>query len=330
MWHPDRNHCADAGETFKLIRAAYDVLRDASRRAAYDRSAEPRAGRPHSPAARTPAAAPGEPCAARAPDVRRRVRITLDEQLRGGRVELHVSRTEYCPECGGSGSSETLVSCDNCSGSGQVRPSLGWFTFFPGAATDCAECGGEGVTRPKCAACDGKGTIARKRGQLSFDIPAGVPPGGSLRVRGHGRRGRSGRVSGDLLVNVEIQAHPLFQPDFPHLRCEMPISIFRALAGGVIEVPTLDETVLVSLPTDLVDGTELIVAGHGMLNGATGTRGDLLVRLRLIRPRKVSDAQRELLARLERLAADEPGHVEWARRRQDADKMKRSTGRQAP
>ena len=235
--------------------------------------------------------------------MRRRVRITLDEQLRGGRVELQVSRTEYCSECGGSGSGETLVSCDNCGGSGQVRPSLGWLAFFPGAPTPCTDCGGEGVTRPKCAACDGKGTIARKRGQLSFDIPAGVPPGGSLRVRGHGRRGRSGRVSGDLLVNVEIQAHPLFQPDFPHLRCDMPISIFRALAGGVIEVPTLNETVLVSLPADLVDGTELIVAGHGMLNGATGARGDLSIRLRLIRPRKFSDAQRDLLAKLDRLAA---------------------------
>jgi DnaJ-class molecular chaperone len=66
------------------------------------------------------------------------------------------------------------------------------------------------------------------------------------------------------------------------------------------------------------------------LNGATGERGDLLVRLRLIRPRKVSNAQRELLAKLERLAADEPSHVEWVRRRRDAANMKRSTNRQAP
>ena len=109
----------------------------------------------------------------------------------------------------------------------------------------------------------------------------------------------------------------------------MPISIFRALAGGIVEVPTLDRPVSVSLPTALVDGTELRVAGHGMLNGATGERGDLLVRLRLIRPRTLSDAQRELLAKLERLAADEPGHVDWERRRRDADNMKRSTDRQA-
>jgi DnaJ-class molecular chaperone len=132
-----------------------------------------------------------------------------------------------------------------------------------------------------------------------------------------------------LLINVGIASHPLFEPDFPHLRCEMPISVFRALAGGIVEVPTLDSPVSIPLPTDLVDGTGLNLTGHGMLNGATGKRGDLLVRLRLVRPRTLSDAQRELLAKLERLAAGEPWHVDWARRRRDADNMKRSTKRQA-
>ena len=330
LWHPDRNSCADAEETFKLIRFAYDVLRDPSRRSDYDRNATSRAERAPVPAARSGSAAQREPHVARAPDVRRRVRITLDEQLRGSRVELQVIRTEYCSVCGGSGSSEVRASCDNCRGSGYVRPSLGWFPSFLAAPTACTDCGGEGVTQQKCVACKGNGTSARKRGHLRFDIPAGVPPGGSLRVPGYGRRGRSGRVSGDLLINVEIAAHPLFEPDFPHLRCEMPISVFRTLAGGIVEVPTLDRAVSVSLPTDLVDGTELRVASHGMLNGATGKRGDLLVRLRLIRPRKLSGAQRELLAKLERLAADEPRYVDWVRRRRDADDMKRSTDRQAP
>jgi len=330
IWHPDRNKSTDAEETFKLIRSAYEILRDPSRRADYDRHAASHSDESPAPVERPASAAQREAHVARAPDVRRRVRITLDEQLRGGRVELQVTRTEYCSVCEGSGSSEVLTSCDNCRGSGYVRPSLGWFPSFLAAPTTCTDCGGEGVTQSKCVACEGNGTIARKKGHLRFDIPAGVPPGGSLRVPGRGRRGRSGRVSGDLLINVEIAAHPLFAPDFPHLRCEMPISIFRALAGGIVEVPTLDRPVSVSLPTDLVDGTELRVASHGMLNGATGKRGDLLVRLRLLRPRELSGAQRELLAKLELLAADEPRHVEWVRRRRDADNMKRSANRQAP
>ena len=109
----------------------------------------------------------------------------------------------------------------------------------------------------------------------------------------------------------------------------MPISIFRALAGGMIEVPTLDTTVSVPLPSESVDGTQLRVTGHGMLNGATGERGDLLLKLRLIRPRTLSVAQRELLAKLERLAADDPRHVDWARRQRDAENMKRSSHREA-
>src|SRR5438067_1267393 len=328
LWHPDRNSSADAEKTFKLIRSAYDVLRDPSRRADYDRNAASRAEPVPAPAQRRPgSAAQREAHVARAPDVRRRVRITLDEQLRGGRVELQVTRTEYCSVCEGSGTSEVRAACDNCRGSGYVRPSLGWFPPFLAAPIACTYCGGEGVTKSKCVACEGNGSIARKRGHLRFDIAAGVPPGGSLRVPGQGRRGRSGKVSGDLLINVEVAAHPLFELDFPHLRCEMPISVFRALAGGIVEVPTLDRPVSVSLPADLVDGTELRVVSHGMLNGATGRRGDLLVRLRLSRPRKLSGVQRELLAKLERLAADEPAHADWVRRRRDADNMKRSTDR---
>src|SRR5437868_7552790 len=86
LWHPDRNSCVDAEETFKLIRSAYDVLRDPSRRSDYDRNAASRAERPGAPPERRGSAVQREPHIERAPDVRRRVRITLDEQLRGGRV----------------------------------------------------------------------------------------------------------------------------------------------------------------------------------------------------------------------------------------------------
>ena len=137
MWHPDRNNCADAEKTFKLIRAAYDVLMDPSRRAAYDRNAASRAERQHTSAERPPSAARGEPGAPRAADVRRRVRITLDEQLRGGRVELQVTRTEYCSACGGSGTSAVRASCDNCSGSAiRVVRSNGFHSSRPHLSLD--------------------------------------------------------------------------------------------------------------------------------------------------------------------------------------------------
>src|SRR5438876_856927 len=158
IWHPDRNQSPDAEETFKLIRSGYEVLRDPSRRADYDRHAASHSD--ESPArAEQPASAPQRgPHARSAPDVRRRVYITLDEQLRGGRVDLQLTRTEYCSTCGGSGSSAVPASCDYCRGSGYMRHSLGWFPFFLAAPTACTDCGGAGVTRPKCIACEGKGS----------------------------------------------------------------------------------------------------------------------------------------------------------------------------
>src|SRR5205814_9966497 len=108
---------------FKLIRYAYDILSDPSRRVEYDEYAGSHVERSHAPAG--PETAQHERRPASAPDVRRRVYITLDEQLRGGRVELQVSRTEYCTACTGSGTSANRVSCVTCSGDGYVRPSFG-------------------------------------------------------------------------------------------------------------------------------------------------------------------------------------------------------------
>ena len=217
------------------------------------------------------------------------------------------------------------VACETCSGSGRTRHSLGLFAFFRTETVACTDCGGKGVVRPKCRACDGRGIDARKSGHLSFAVPAGIRPGANLRVRGHGRRGRTGEASGDLLIRIEIAPHPLFEPDFPHLRCEMPISIFRVLAGGSLEVPTLGAAVSLPISADWVDGSELRIDGQGMLDAATGQRGDLLVTLRLIRPETLSDPQRELLAELERSAASDPALVEWARCRRDADRIKSPT-----
>jgi molecular chaperone DnaJ len=329
LWHPDRNDRPEAEERFKLIRSAYETLRDPHRRAEYDRRAAARAKRPHSHPDRSAHAAGREPCAPGASDVRRRVQITLDQQLHGGRIELQLTRTEYCSVCKGCGAHGKPVPCDTCSGSGQVRPSLALFPFFLGAPTPCGDCAGEGTAPAQCAACSGNGTIAPKRGRLRFEVAAGMQPGTTLRIRGHGRRSRSGKASGDLLVQIGIAAHPLFEPDFPHLRCEMPVSVFRALAGGMIEVPTLERPVSIPLPANVVDGTEIHIAGHGMLKDAGGKRGDLLVKLRLIRPRKLSASQRGLLAKLDELAGADPAHVEWVRRCRDAERMKRPTDRQS-
>lgn len=329
IWHPDRNISADAEETFKRIRLAYEVLREPGRRTEYDRNFSSRVRRDDSAHGQQTSTAQADASARQAPNLSRQVSISLEEQLRGCRAKLKLTRTEYCRQCGGSGHANLPpIACSTCGGSGSVRSPLGLFSFFRAAAVACTDCDGKGTIRPTCEACEGTGLSARKTGYLKFEVPAGIRPGASLRVRGHGRRGRSGEAPGDLLVHVGVAPHPLFEPAFPDLRCEIPVSVFRTLAGGSLDVPTLGEPVSVPLPSELIDGIELRIPGQGMLDGGSGLRGDLLVRVRLIRPQPVTDTQLALLAELEQLAASEPACIDWLRRRQDAQRLKsRSVGR---
>ena len=323
IWHPDRNESADAEETFKRIRLAYEVLREPERRTEYDHNFTSQAHRADNAHAQQAAAAQPDASARRAPNLSRHVSISLEEQVHGCRAKLRLTRTEYCRQCGGSGHANLPpIACGTCRGSGSVRSPLGLFSFFRAAAVACADCDGTGTIRPTCEACEGTGLSARKTGYLKFEVPAGIRPGASLRVRGHGRRARTGEAPGDLLVHVGVAPHPLFEADFPDLRCEIPLSVFRALAGGSLEVPTLGEPVSVHLPSEPVDGTELRIAGQGMLDGGSGLRGDLLVRVRLVRPQQLTDAQLALLAELDKLAANDPVHIDWLRRRHDAERQK--------
>lgn len=339
-WHPDRNGSRDAEETFKRIRQAYETLRDPRRRADYDRSARyqafrsawtarpdppPRQEAPREPPPRASGGHKAEPPrgGSRAGNLGRRIAISLEEQVQGCRAKLHVTRTEYCRTCGGSGRMESApTTCSWCRGSGKVRrPSLPFF-LFGSEEVECTNCGGQGVTYPECPDCQGSGSGPTKKGYLRFDIAAGARPDSTIRVRGFGRSGRPGETAGDLLVRVSFARDPVFEPDFPHLRCEMPVSAFRLLAGGQIGVPTLEGEVEVPVPEDAADGSVLRIVGQGLLDGATGTRGDLLVTLRVLRPAELTTQQRALLAELERSFAENPEiakpFADWRDRLRDA------------
>jgi molecular chaperone DnaJ len=321
-WHPDRNGAADAAERFRRIRHAYEVLRDPQRRAAYDRTVPVRSARrrPSATEANTQPPSP-QPAGERAPDMRRRVRITLAEQIAGCRHTLKLTRTEYCARCGGTGDARLpAVACGTCRGSGEVRETLGFFPFFRYEARPCTDCEGTGAIRPRCKACAGSGVETKKTGLLRFAIPAGIRPETSLRVRGHGKRSRAGAACGDLVIRVGLAPHPLFVPVFPDLACTMPVSAFRLLAGGSVVVPTLATSVSVPLPRDAADGSELRIAGEGLLDATTGERGDLVVTLRAIRPRRLTAEAHALVAQLDTLVADDPTLAEWSRRQRDAQR----------
>lgn len=336
-WHPDRNASHEAEDRFRRIRLAYEILRDPQRRAEYDREAcRQTVARAHSSrsgaAPEHPSRAPPEPPMARAGNLSRRVAITLEEQVFGCRVKLKVTRTDYCSTCGGVGRMESAAAaCPRCGGSGRVRKPILPFFLFAGEQVACAACGGSGSVFPECPTCQGSGNGATRTGHLRFDLPAGVRPDTTKRVRGFGRPARPGESAGDLLVKVIFAPHPLFEAEFPHLRCEIPISAFRILAGGSIEVPTVDAAVAVALPQDAGEGTVLRVAGAGLLDGASGQRGHLFATLRVVRPQALTAAQRALVDELERSFADPRGQVdeiaEWARRVRHAKRHRDKSAR---
>lgn len=331
-WHPDRNGSHEAEERFKRIRSAYETLRDPQRRAEYDRLRR-QAGR-RSPVAqppRRPAQPPAPAEAPRARDLTRRITITLAEQLAGCRPKLKVTRTEYCGACHGSGEARVRPeTCGRCRGSGRVRKASIAFFIFRSEEAECADCGGSGRIQPRCPACAGSGNGATRVGHLRFDVPPGLRPDAVKRVRGFGRPARPGEAAGDLLVKIALARHPLFEADFPDLRCELPVSAFRLLAGGSIEVPTLTGSVQLALPADAADGSLLRVDGEGLLDAASGRRGTLRVRLRVVRPGPLDAAQRALLDELERSFAARRGDpfADWARRLDEARRQQaRSTRR---
>lgn len=327
-WHPDRNDEGGAEEQFKRIRLAYETLRDPSRRAEYDRQRR-QGGRRNmqrpAPSARAEAEAreaAAEP-APRARDLSRKVSISLAEQVFGCRPKIKVTRTEYCSSCDGFGQlAQHSDTCMRCRGTGRIRKGSLAFFIFRAEEMECEDCGGLGKLRPRCPACEGSGTGATRSGHLQFEVSPGQRPDSIKRVRGFGRPGRKGEAPGDLMVKISYSRHPLFEVAFPDLRCEMPVSAFRVLAGGTVTLPTLGGLVELPLPPDAVDGSELHIAGEGLLDAATGRRGALHVKLRVLRPTSLNAKQKALLDELERSLGSQGGRADpfadWAKRVDDA------------
>ncbi|MBL8483600.1 MAG: DnaJ domain-containing protein [Rhodocyclaceae bacterium] len=258
-------------------------------------------------------------------DVTRRLWITLEQHLHGYRAKLKITRAEFCKICDGSGVADpTPIPCRKCEGSGEIRKTgFGFFFSLRTTVEICPDCEGKGALPPKCGECGGTGTEVPKSGLLHFDVPPGVRLDAPLRVRGYGKAPRRHERAGDLLVELQLATHPLFEPDFPHLKLKMPISGARALAGGEIQVPTLEGELPARVPAGAGDGAEILLAGHGLLQDpGSHKRGDLKVQLQVVWPGEFTAEQLALLEQLDRsLLADASAmaaFAAWQERRDNA------------
>lgn len=314
-YHPDRNPGdQEAEEHFKEISQAYDILIDPEKRAAYDRygyaafQGAGAGGGFHDPfdlfrevfgsggggifehffGGGAAAADQG-----RGADLRYDLEIKLEEAARGVEKEIEIRKTGRCSTCGGSGGGPGahLHTCPTCRGRGQVIASRGFFQV----AQPCPRCQGAGQTYDHpCRVCRGEGR-AEVTSRIKLRIPAGIDDGSRLRSSGNGEAGVRGASPGDLYVVIHIREHGVFSRDGDDLFCEVPIPFVTATLGGEIDVPTLDGKASVKIPAGTQSGSVFKLRGKGMPHLRGSGHGQLLVRVAVEVPTKLTSAQREKL-----------------------------------
>jgi molecular chaperone DnaJ len=335
--HPDRNPGDKTAEQrFKDATEAYEVLRDAQKRAAYDRFGH--AGVEGAPAGGAAdfsgfdladalrafmrdfggdgssfedlfggGGRAGGP--RRGDDLQVRLKLGLEEIATGVEKKIRVKHLRPCTTCGGKGGKGESV-CTQCKGSGQVRQvQQSFFGQFVNIAT-CPRCHGEGqIMREPCKVCGGDGRVTESD-TIAVKVPPGVSTGNFIPLRGMGDVGPRGGPAGDLIVLIEEKPHSVFDREGDHLRLDVPISFATAALGGRMEVPTLDGgTTTIEVAAGTQSGRILRVRGKG-LPGLRGGHGDLLARLIVWVPSKLSAVERrqlEELGRSEGLTPPRPG-----------------------
>lgn len=312
-YHPDKNGgCRDAEAKFKAVSEAYDCLKDAQKRAAYDRFGKaafqnggPGAGGfqaggagfegfadifesifgMHERGARQPR---------RGADLRYDLEISLEEAFHGKTTDVTIEVSSACGTCAGTGAKAGagVRACNTCGGMGKVRAQQGFFVV----ERTCPTCHGMGeVIADPCQVCHGEGRVDKEK-TLSVNIPAGVDEGTRIRLTGEGECGPRGAPCGDLYIFLHVRRHAIFEREGTTLYCRCPVSFTTAALGGTLDVPGLDkQRHEIRIPAGIQSGKQLRQRGAGMpvLNGRG--HGDLVVQIEVETPTKLSARQRELL-----------------------------------
>ena len=233
----------------------------------------------------------------RGPDLRYDLEISFDESATGVQTTIQIPRNETCDACKGSGAApgSKPTTCPQCNGRGQLRYQQGFFTV----ARTCGQCRGTGtIIASPCETCRGAGRVQRHR-KLTVTIPPGIASGQRLRLAGEGEAGAAAGPAGDLYVVVHVQEHSFFHRDGNDLFCEIPLHYPTLALGGEIKIPTLEGDEVFKIPEGTASGETFRLRGRGMPDVASGrSRGDLLVTVRVVTPKKATREQRKILEQL--------------------------------
>ena len=245
----------------------------------------------------------------RGANLRAVVHISFEEAVFGCEKELELTLKDTCSSCGGSGAKPgtSPETCSKCHGTGQVTyTQQSMFGMIRNVQT-CPDCGGSGqIIREKCTACRGTGyTSSRKK--IKVSIPAGIDDGQSIRIRDKGEPGRNGGPRGDLLVEVSVARHPVFQREGMNIFSTAPITYAQAALGGDVRISTVDGDVIYTVKPGTQTDTRIRLKGKGVPSlRSSSVRGDQYVTLVVQVPTRLSEEAKEALIRFDEACGNRP------------------------
>ncbi len=331
--HPDRNPLPDAEAKFKEITEAYEVLKDPQKRAAYDRYGKAGVGGAagggfgfhHVDLTEALnifmrdfggmggfesifGGGGGRPDARRGQDVRVTVRLSLTEVATGVKKTVRFKALERCSTCEGSGAKagSRPSPCTTCNGTGEVRRAarsvFGQFV----SVSPCPTCAGEGsVVLNPCEVCRGEGRVRAER-SVAVDIPPGVSTNNYLTLRGQGAAGPRNGPAGDLLVMLDIKDDDRFERQGDDLIFDLPLSFSQAALGEELDVPTPYGVERVHVPPGTQPETVLRLKSRGLPVLGQNAKGDLLVRVHVWTPERLTEEQERLFRELAKIEGEPP------------------------
>ncbi len=315
-YHPDRNpDDSEAEAKFKEATEAYEILSDQEKRARYDQyghaGVDGQAGGGFGGGqgnfsdifgdvfgdifggGGAGGGGRGRGGPQRGSDLRYNLELTLEQAVKGTEVKIKVPTLTNCDTCDGTGAKDGSKpqTCGTCHGQGQVRMQQGFFSVQQA----CPTCRGQGtIIKDPCGSCHGQG-VKEETKTLNVKVPAGVDNGDRIRLSGEGEAGTRGGPSGDLYVETHIKPHPIFERDGRNLYCDVPISITDAALGGELEVPTLEGRVKLKIPAETQSGKLFRLRGKGVVPVRGGATGDLLCRVMVETPVRLTEHQKKIL-----------------------------------
>jgi molecular chaperone DnaJ len=335
-YHPDLNPADDAEERFKEINEAYEVLSDQNRRANYDSFGHAANGFPggftgadpfgfggaNSPFADIFETFFGATSTGRRPrtptrgaDIQVGLTIEFEEAIFGAEKDVEVTRLETCDSCEGTRmrDGQTPPVCSVCNGAGQVRRAqqtiLGQFM----TTSPCSACGGEGVSiTDPCPDCRGRGRVSRTR-TITVSVPAGIDDNSSLRLTGQGEASPDGGLAGNAYVRISVAPHPIFTRRDRNILSQVPVNVAQAALGDELEVETIDGPVAFRLPEGTQSGQQFRLKGRGAPSIGSTDRGDQLVTVQVVTPKKLTAEQRALFEQLAESLDPETPRIEGER-----------------